>query len=355
MQFRVGVMVLATIIITVTLALMFGELPTFGRRTNTLHVQFTDAPGVTRDTPVRKSGILIGRVSDIRFADNDRTVLVTAEIDRERKIYSDEACRINNSLIGIGADTVLEIVPGPNPTKARMPISNNGEIEGLPAQEPARVLADLQQGLRDSMSEVQRAGRDLHETLTKVNKVLGDNGDTLSRIITRTDTALESMQKTFDYTNDIIGDPATRDNFKLAVKQLPNVLTEARNTAKSLNDAMVLVQRNLVNLEGLTEPLGQKGKQLVERIDAGTKKLDQVMDEALTFTQALNNKNGSLGRLMNDPELYQHVARAARNVDQLTRELQPIIDDARRFSQKIAQHPEVLGVRGAIQRSSGIP
>jgi phospholipid/cholesterol/gamma-HCH transport system substrate-binding protein len=33
--------------------------------------------------------------------------------------------------------------------------------------------------------------------------------------------------------------------------------------------------------------------------------------------------------------------------------MKPIIHDARVFSDKIARHPELLGVRGAIQRNAG--
>jgi phospholipid/cholesterol/gamma-HCH transport system substrate-binding protein len=41
------------------------------------------------------------------------------------------------------------------------------------------------------------------------------------------------------------------------------------------------------------------------------------------------------------------------NVNELTRRLEPILNDARVFSDKIARHPEVLGVRGAIAPQSG--
>ena len=79
------------------------------------------------------------------------------------------------------------------------------------------------------------------------------------------------------------------------------------------------------------------------------------MDEMLAVQpDAEQSQQGSLGQLLNNPELYQHLNRAAKNIDELTRQLKPILDDARVFSDKIARHPETLGVRGAIQRSPGI-
>jgi phospholipid/cholesterol/gamma-HCH transport system substrate-binding protein len=42
-----------------------------------------------------------------------------------------------------------------------------------------------------------------------------------------------------------------------------------------------------------------------------------------------------------------------KNVEELTLLLRPIVNDARIFSDKIARHPEILGVRGAIKPEDG--
>ena len=57
---------------------------------------------------------------------------------------------------------------------------------------------------------------------------------------------------------------------------------------------------------------------------------------------------------MRDPQVYQDLAAAAANVKNLSRELRPIVDDIRVFSDKIARHPEQLGVRGALDRRPGL-
>ncbi len=82
-------------------------------------------------------------------------------------------------------------------------------------------------------------------------------------------------------------------------------------------------------------------------------KLDRVMTELQTFSTSINDPNGSLGQLINNPELYQRVNSSVANIETLTRQLQPIVRDAREFSNKIARHPEILGVRGAISPSTG--
>ena len=64
--------------------------------------------------------------------------------------------------------------------------------------------------------------------------------------------------------------------------------------------------------------------------------------------------NGSLALLLHDRQLYDHLNRAVTNVDEITRKFKPIVSDLRVFTDKIARHPEKLGVRGAIERSPGI-
>jgi phospholipid/cholesterol/gamma-HCH transport system substrate-binding protein len=57
---------------------------------------------------------------------------------------------------------------------------------------------------------------------------------------------------------------------------------------------------------------------------------------------------------MKDRQLYDNLSQAAENVNCLTRQLRPVVNDVRVFTDKIARHPEQLGVRGALQRSPGI-
>ena len=57
----------------------------------------------------------------------------------------------------------------------------------------------------------------------------------------------------------------------------------------------------------------------------------------------------SLKRLLEDPKLYQHLDDAALKLDASLTELQTIMKDLTVFSDKIARHPEVLGVRGGTE------
>ena len=64
------------------------------------------------------------------------------------------------------------------------------------------------------------------------------------------------------------------------------------------------------------------------------------------LTQALNNREGTIGQLIHDPQLYENLNRLMCNanqvfvqVNELTLRLRPVVDDARVFTDKVAREP----------------
>ncbi len=66
-QARVGIVVISALILTAILIVLFGDFPSMFHTGKTIRVRFANAPGVSKGTPVRKSGILVGRVSKVEF------------------------------------------------------------------------------------------------------------------------------------------------------------------------------------------------------------------------------------------------------------------------------------------------
>ena len=96
-QARVGIVVISALILTAILIVLFGDFPSMFHTGKTIRVRFTNAPGVAKGTPVRKSGILVGRVSRVEFVKDSPDVMVTLSLNAGTQIYEDENCSINNS------------------------------------------------------------------------------------------------------------------------------------------------------------------------------------------------------------------------------------------------------------------
>ncbi len=66
----------------------------------------------------------------------------------------------------------------------------------------------------------------------------------------------------------------------------------------------------------------------------------------------IENGDGTLAKLIDDDDLYYSITDSVRSVETLVRRLQPVVEDARVFSDKLARSPGSI-VRDAITGSRG--
>lgn len=350
-QFRVGVMVVATIIIAAILVLLFGEIPVRIQSQYTVYIHFPDASGVSRDTPIRLSGILIGRVRDVAFAE-DEGVIVTAGIYSNIRLRHNQVCRITGSLLG--GDSQVQFVRSRDPSLPDTYIQDGELIAGVVASDPLSVISNLEGELSTAIRSIGSTSSEIGELAGQITGFVENNGDQFNRIILQAERSLAGFESAVRHADEIIGDPMVKEDLRRAVSSLPELFDDTRAVVERMQGTLDSVDRNLANIEGVTRPLGERGEEMVMRIDSITGRLDELTFEFTQFARALNNPEGSLGQLLNNPEVYQNINSAAENIERLTRELRPIVHDARVFSDKIARHPETIGVGGALRRSSGL-
>jgi phospholipid/cholesterol/gamma-HCH transport system substrate-binding protein len=349
MQFRVGVVVLATAIIAGILIVLFGDLPSLVQATYPLKMSFADARGVSNGTPVRKNGILVGRVADVEL-DEKGGVSVVADIDSYVPIYKDEQPRIASTLLG---DAEIQLVPG-RVVPPRQRIAPEEVLVGAVSRDPFEAFATLEPKLGSALESLTQASESVTKLSANLDRLLLGEDDTFSKMVAKTEKALDAFSLAMDNINDVMGDANARANLKQTLNGLPEVMNDLRTTVQGIGTTVDTADRNLRNLEGLTRPLGERGEGMVAQVDKTIGRLDEVLQQATLFTRALNESEGTLGKLVRDPKVYDDLAQAAANVNNLTKELRPIVDDVRVFTDKIARHPEQLGVRGALDRRPGL-
>jgi len=349
MQFRVGVMVLASAIIAGILIVLFGDLPSLVQATYPVQMNFTDARGVAEGTPVRKNGILIGRVTTVSL-DERGGVRVVADVDSYVPVYRDEQPRIKSTLLG---DAEIALVPG-RIVPPRTRLGPDEVLEGAVSRDPFEVFSTLEPKLGGTLDSLVSASESVSRLADNIDRIMLGDDNRFENLARKTERALDAFTLAMDNTNDVLGDAEARRRLRESINALPDVLVQLRGAVKGIGATVDSADRNLRNLEGLTRPLGERGEGMVARIDATIGRLDEVLTQAVGFTRALNESDGTLGRLVRDPAVYDDLSVAAANVKRLTQELRPIVNDVRVFTDKIARHPEQLGVRGALDRGPGL-
>lgn len=148
-----------------------------------------------------------------------------------------------------------------------------------------------------------------------------------------------------------------RQKLRQGLDELPDAIHEFRQT---MSDSRVVLQsadKNFRNLEKFTEPLGQKGPQVADAILKAVDGLDQLVADLGSLARALNQRDGTIGRLIHDPQVYENLNRLMFNankvlgdIDDLTFNLKPVVHDARIFMDKVAVEPGRI-ISGALNPS----
>lgn len=374
LRFRVGVVVVASAIVTVVLVMLFGAWPTLLQPQYTLHIRFPEAPGITVDTPVRKSGVLIGRVSRVELLD-EGGVLVSTNINRNFTLRRNETCRIGTgSLLG---DAVLEFVPaGHDELLARFDIDRTGRLDpqqekmalepltdgdfisdGIVAANPLRVLVNLEENISTAFASIQIAGDEVAQVARSVNGALDRTEGAVPRLLQKTETALDGLSDTMQAVRSLLGDEELSAQLQQSLREMPLFIQETRETlalARTTLDSFQQVSEkanvNLENLEQFTGPLGQRADELYVEIQRSAVELRRALTNISQFSESLRDGQGTIGRLVNDDELYISITQVVANAEEVTRRLRPVVEDVRIFTDKIARDPSQLGVRGALDR-----
>ena len=348
LQFRIGLMVLATVIIAAILITMFGEGPEMFRPHYTISIKVSSAEGVSEKTAIRKRGILIGRVAGVKLLDGE--VLITAKINTDHKIHRNEICRIYPSVIG-DADVNFALPPGEGPSPEFL--AEGETVEGVVARDPVQMIGDLQGDFGSMIRSVTATTDETRNTMAKIAELFEKNEGRIDSIVGKAEANMDIIGKTLANANELLGDAQLRDNLKQTAAELPELMRNARATLDRVSQMTASADRNLQNLEEFTLALREQGTDVIEKLDDGALKLRFVLDQMAKFSESLNSTDTSFGLLMHDRQLYDNINRTAANIEELSRALRPVVNDARVFTDKIARHPELLGVRGAMQESVG--
>ncbi|MCA9124798.1 MAG: MCE family protein [Planctomycetaceae bacterium] len=341
--FRVGVVVLAAACLAVVLIGIFGGGKGVFKSRYTIYLRFPRAPGVTVDTPVRKNGVHIGRVTDVSLKKDH--VVLTAMIDADREIMKSEVCTISTtSLLG---DPVLEFVQGSDRPLSDEVVSQGDYLaDGVVASDPLQVLTSLENDIRKALGAISGAANDVSAVAGNLNRTFGDDAQQFQRILNKSELALDTFNKTMTTIDDVIGDPELKQGLKQSLSDLPKIFNDVQVTLSQARDALARLDRvgqkaeqNLDNLAEFTKPLGEKGDQLMRDLGRSVENLEEISSQLVVFSQSINSSDGTLGKFIHDRELYDDVRETVNNLHSASRRIEPILRDVRILTDKMAVDP----------------
>ncbi len=426
MRWAIGLFVLAALLLLGALIVMFGSLPNYFKRSNHYTIRFVDAPGVAVGTPVRRSGVRIGEVSDVILDDERGIVRVQIAVDPRFTIRHNEQPTLNVGLLG--SDVSIDFVP--EPAEEGQPVDRSvvepgSEMVGLrPANvntllnrasqvaptaqdalnEIRRSLQRLERmspkiedtldeyrglakdvrrnipALEETNRQVQGLTRDMREALPKVQRNLDDFGaaarswskfgerldvwaqgnlENLTKAIDNLNTVLTRVSNVFNEANqqnlsNILKNTSTASQrFDSISRNLDALMQDARPVGKHLNETLTRMDIAMDDLRKTYTPYMNRSESTSRNLDESTAKLNRMLTDLSGFKNTLD-QDGTIQRLLKDPSLYANLNEAACMLLRGMPRIDRILKDFETFADKLARHPELLGVRGAIRPSEGL-
>jgi phospholipid/cholesterol/gamma-HCH transport system substrate-binding protein len=289
----VGVFVIIAFIAFFWLIFKFGDLPGIVSEIKSfeIRIQFSSAPGVQKDTPVRFCGYQIGRVSDVTEPQ------VIKDLNTGRFYFQ---VVVNASI-------------------------DNQYFKKIPAIAEAKLMT---RGLGSSYIELQVPQKEAYEGpfLAEGSLLQGSTGMASDFFPEETQKKLDEMitgiAAFVNNANDIIGDTENKANIKAAMTNLADASRQATEVMKEIKELSAAGKTTLQNADARMERLSVS---LVETSD----KLGEVLSHLEGVVDKINNGEGTAGKLLNDGRLYEQLLEDSRQMELLLKDMRSFMAESK--------------------------
>jgi phospholipid/cholesterol/gamma-HCH transport system substrate-binding protein len=288
MDFRYGREVtVGTLVIISALVFIFGTMWLSGRsitKGNSVTIQFADVSGLKRASPVRISGVAVGRVERITIVEVGK-VLVFATLGNKIRPKIDASAQI------VPVTLVGDFAVDFNPGQASQPLPSGRVIVGS----KQRGIADKAEGLTDRADSLLISAQEM------VNK---ETADQLRATLKAMQSTLAATQRTMQlYGNAQQGPSAELQRTLMSFNRLG-----ARFDSTLANPAL---QRALGKSDSLTGNLSA----MSQRFAATGERLDSLLAR-------VDRGEGTFGKLTRDTALYGNIVHLTASMDSLVNFIQ---------------------------------
>ncbi len=327
----VGLTVMGAIAMLAGMIVLFaGGYDVFGGGYN-LHIRFPTSSDVQAGEPVHMSGIRIGKIQRVDFTDPSTPsegVTITVDVFNRINVPAHATAVIYaKSLVG---RPWLELsAAGPTPLDPK-------------TGQPMYLARDGSVVLQGTIDEGSMIPQELLDALGGLTKL----GDNLNRLIAPDPKGggiagtMSKLNATLDAIRTVIGDAENQANIKAA---LANLAKATQQATEAMDDLKAFAAKAGKTADEATLALGDARKvvstvseattRASDRVDELAEKLIEDAEKVSALMTTLNKAaakidagEGTAGKLLNDPKLYNNLLDATRELSGLLKDLSDLVE-----------------------------
>lgn len=251
----------------------------------TLYAVYADVEGLSPSSPVTINGYKVGSVTNIEFLDTSALLLVTLTIDKEFPFSKNSVAELyGGGLIGGKSVAILpEYEPGN--------VAESGDT--LPSNIEEGLLELVNERLTPLQEKVEQAVESADSLINALNKVLN---------------------------------PDTRHNIKQSFEDLSITIASLKGSAQTINSVLdgnsEKLERTFTNLDEMSANLNSFSDTLATiNLNQMVHDMEKVVADLEETTEKINNGDGTLGLMMNDPSIYNNLEGATKQLEALLQDI----------------------------------
>ena len=190
LEIKVGLFVFLGLALLGVLLLQFSKSASLWRGTYEVHLHAVNVGGITPRAGVLLAGVQVGTVSDIRLADDGKSVTIDLKIYREFPIYHDARFVIEQA--GFLGDQFISIIPTTNSPPVLADGANVPCQEPFNLQEVARSTAGFIQRMDDTAKKLDASVTDLRAKVLNA-ETLDNFSTSITNLRVFTEQALDAV------------------------------------------------------------------------------------------------------------------------------------------------------------------
>jgi phospholipid/cholesterol/gamma-HCH transport system substrate-binding protein len=255
---------------------------------NTYYAYYDQVGGIQPASAVMIYGVKVGSVTSVTLnEDPSKGVEVELLIDERYRIPADSKAKIFSD--GLMGGKAVEIVYG----SSSEIIPDEGQIQTVKSVDLMEMAGSEMEGMLEKIAVIMD---NLTTTLESVNSLVAQNSENITSIVANVDGITGNA-------NDMLAKERAH---------LEEALSSLSKFSKSLGDNSEQIDSLIGNLNAFSAQLAQSN--LVAEVEGAVSKLNAVLT-------SVKDKEGSVGKLLSDEELYNNLTAASNNLSALLADL----------------------------------